>query len=252
MWYLSTSMQVRFGLSACRLSPSDLQVWLPDTVSLFLYSEPLSLNRDSAYTKRLVMFFRLFSLSAKLRCFLRFSNTVETQRLTKLDPNNHQQIKNYYAILSVTRNATAAEIKAAYHRALLLHHPDKRFIATPDEKNIHFTSLENGVDIGTLKAAFNTLTSPELRAEYDAIRTNDPSGPRPAQVVSLEEFYQLELEHGSAEDSRGDHWAYDCRCGGNYVITEKMMEEEHHLVGCNSCSEAVWVGYELADDEEGS
>ena len=75
-----------------------------------------------------------------------------------------------------------------------------------------------------------------------------PAGPRPAQVISLEEFYQEESEN--SDGFIGDSWTYDCRCGGKYVITERMMEAENHLVGCNSCSEAVWVGYEVADEDD--
>lgn len=71
-------------------------------------------------------------------------------------------------------------------------------------------------------------------------------GPRPAQVVSLEDFtqlqYDVELE---------DVWEYPCRCGGTYRISESDMDKGMHLVGCRSCSEVIWVGYELVSEEEG-
>lgn len=69
-----------------------------------------------------------------------------------------------------------------------------------------------------------------------------PTGPRPAQVISLEEFE----ERGDAEDGL---WVYPCRCGGQYVVTEQMLDAGQHLVGCASCSEVVWVGYELAETD---
>lgn len=72
-----------------------------------------------------------------------------------------------------------------------------------------------------------------------------PSGPRPAQVVSLEEFDEVE---GRGEDS--GEWTYGCRCGGTYRITEADMEKGQHVVGCSSCSEVVWVGYEAVDPDE--
>ncbi|KAK7688909.1 hypothetical protein QCA50_007600 [Cerrena zonata] len=177
----------------------------------------------------------------------RYISRNRFSRSTKLDTDNNPKLHDYYAILSIAKNATSAEIKAAYHRALLLYHPDKQLT---DQKEPQNRFSGDSIDIGTLKVAFNTLTSPELRAQYDAARSKHPSGPRPAQVISLEDFYQLELEHDHSEFSVGDSWAFDCRCGGKYVITERMMEEEHHLVGCNSCSETVWVGYEVADEEE--
>lgn len=75
------------------------------------------------------------------------------------------------------------------------------------------------------------------------------TGPRPAQVISLEEF--KEVPDNVSEDE--GVWQYQCRCGGMYRITSSDMDKGHHLVGCDSCSEVVWVGYELqsSDDEEG-
>lgn len=137
-------------------------------------------------------------------------------------------------MLSIETAASAAEIKAAYHRALLLHHPDK-LLASDHRKD--------AIDLDLLKRAFMTLSTPELRAKYDAARLRPHSGPRPAQVVSLEDF----TVHEDADDI---YWTYDCRCGGTYRITEKDMEKDQHLIGCHTCSEVVWVGYEVADEDE--
>ena len=41
-----------------------------------------------------------------------------------------------------------------------------------------------------------------------------------------------------------------CGCGGRYHITEADMERGQHVVGCSSCSEVVWVGYEVVDGED--
>lgn len=101
------------------------------------------------------------------------------------------------------------------------------------------------MDVNLLKRAFLTLSTPDLRVKYDTARARPHSGPRPAQVVSLEEF----TEHKSV-DPDGLCWIYDCRCGGTYRIAERDMEQDQHLVGCSSCSEVVWVGYEVADEDE--
>lgn len=120
----------------------------------------------------------------------------------------------------------------AYHNALLKHHPDKSKI------------ISESIDIALLKDAYQTLSSSDLRLEYDEKRgasKGKSSMPRPAQVISLEEFE--EREDGS--------WYHVCRCGGGgYMITETQMEAGSHLVGCDSCSEVIWVGYELAEDSE--
>ncbi|KAI0686822.1 hypothetical protein BC835DRAFT_1408473 [Cytidiella melzeri] len=142
---------------------------------------------------------------------------------------------DYYALLSIPPSATTAEVKMAYHRALLKHHPDKHSLQHRTESH----GLRS--DIGLLKTAHQILITPELRAKYDARRAAKASPPRPAQVVSLEEFTELEDDLG---------WAYNCRCSGVYAITEQEMERGQHLVGCSSCSEVVWVGYEAADEDQ--
>ncbi|EIW64448.1 uncharacterized protein TRAVEDRAFT_109366, partial [Trametes versicolor FP-101664 SS1] len=141
----------------------------------------------------------------------------------------------YYALLAVSPSASPADIKAAYHRALLASHPDKR----------DSTAAPNSADIGLLKQAFHTLHTPSLRQEYDRLRasSDSPGGPRPAQVISLEEFDE-------GEDGEATIWVYPCRCGGRYVATEEMLDAGQHLVGCTSCSEVVWAGYELVDTTE--
>lgn len=145
------------------------------------------------------------------------------------------QNSDYYALLSVSPSASPTEVKNAYHRALLRYHPDKQVSRQPTAPH-----LPHG-DIGSLKIAYETLAAPESRARYDALRAAKASAPRPAQVVSLEEF--TELEDAFA-------WTYACRCSGAYIITEQDMERGQHLVGCNSCSEVVSVGFELAEDED--
>lgn len=146
------------------------------------------------------------------------------------------RVPDYYALLAVSPSASSADIKAAYHRALLASHPDKRNSIT----------APNSADIGQLKQAFHTLNTPSLRKEYDTLRASSdtPRGPRPAQVISLEEFNE--------EDGEAVVWAYPCRCGGRYMVTEEMLDAGQHLVGCTSCSEVVWAGYELVDIAEDS
>ncbi|KAF9469564.1 hypothetical protein BDZ94DRAFT_1126975, partial [Collybia nuda] len=147
---------------------------------------------------------------------------------------------DFYQLLSITKDASAAEIKIAYHRALLLFHPDKTSRARRD--HAHLSENTKGFSISLIKEAYLTLSTPDLRARYDSSQKRLPSGPRPAQVISLEEF---EEEVGGGDED--DAWYYKCRCGGIYRITSGEMEKGHHLVGCNSCSEAIWVGYELQE-----
>jgi len=148
--------------------------------------------------------------------------------------------QSYYELLQISPSSSLSseDIKAAYHRALLKFHPDKAGSAQEEHKS--------DIDIAQLKEAYITLSSSHLRAEYDfkladeRLNNGSGKGPRPAQIISLEDF-----------DERLDgFWYHACRCGGDYIISETDMEKGCHLVGCNSCSEVVWVGYEIVEDLE--
>ncbi|KAJ7772111.1 hypothetical protein DFH07DRAFT_216451 [Mycena maculata] len=131
-------------------------------------------------------------------------------------------IMDPYTLLALPVDASPVEIKAAYHRALLAAHPDKRADST--------------ADIAAIQEAYRVLCTPHLRARIQHTR-NSQTGPRPAQVISLTEF-----------DEGDEAWVHACRCGGAYRITADEMEKGTHLVPCTNCSEVVWVGYELMDE----
>ncbi|PPQ81144.1 hypothetical protein CVT24_007930, partial [Panaeolus cyanescens] len=159
---------------------------------------------------------------------------------------------DYYHVLLVSKHATKAELKVAYHKALLEAHPDKR--KQKDLAAAIDSASKTMVDIDTVKEAYRVLSDDELRAIYDskhsAGRHSVATGPRPAQVVSLEEFTEGGSEADGSDEQGNGVWTYQCRCGGLYQITAALMEDGVHLVACSSCSEAVWVGYELAESEE--
>jgi len=142
--------------------------------------------------------------------------------------------RSYYELLQVPRTASPTEIKASYHRILLSHHPDK---------SDAYKHNSTPIDIGLLKWAFTTLFSPESRLKYDLELSSRPNFSllrgRPAHIVSLEDLEDL-----------GRAWAYNCRCGGRYAIEEEDMERDVHLVDCSSCSEVIWVGYEVCPSQD--
>lgn len=174
---------------------------------------------------------------------------------------------NFYQVLSIPRDASTADIKTAYHRALLNFHPDKKHVRRRPSSE----AVPQLIEISLIKEAYATLSVPESRSAYDSLLLNRErqrpgpgfTGSRPAQVVSLEEFqvdYSKPNYHshtgkmdasasGKVEDGEAgaDEWAtyaYPCRCGGIYKLTTDDLESDHHLVGCESCSEVIWVGYE--------
>lgn len=144
---------------------------------------------------------------------------------------------DYYLVLGVQRTSNIQEIKHAYHRQLLSLHPDR----IPAEQN-----PVQGFDAALLKEAYRVLSSPDLRAKHDELLVSKqpdrtPSNQRPAHIISLAEFDE--------SPSREGEWTVDCRCGSAYRITEAQMEDDVHLIGCDGCSETIWVGYEAVEDE---
>lgn len=65
--------------------------------------------------------------------------------------------KDLYKILGIEKDATENEIKKAYRKLAIVHHPDKN----PDDEG----AAERFKDIGE---AYETLSDPEKRARYDS------------------------------------------------------------------------------------
>ena len=148
--------------------------------------------------------------------------------------NSSLQI-TYYELLGNSPGATHVEVKEAYHRTLLSFHPDK-------QNSRHNTDF----DAAVVKDAYLTLSDPISRTKYDETLRHSIvtiNTPRPAQIISLDDFEEI-------DDGDVRSWSHVCRCGGTYVLKEKDLDEERHLIACGSCSEAVYVGDEILEDDE--
>jgi len=73
--------------------------------------------------------------------------------------------KDYYAIIGVPKNASAAEIKRAYRKLAQQHHPD----ANPGNSHAEERFKE-------ISAAYDVLSDDEKRAAYDRVREMGASG----------------------------------------------------------------------------
>ena len=45
-------------------------------------------------------------------------------------------------------------------------------------------------------------------------------------------------------------YSSDCRCGGEYIISEGDLENGHNIVCCSGCSLSIRVLYNMLSDEE--
>jgi len=67
--------------------------------------------------------------------------------------------KDYYAVLGVPLDATPADVKRAFHTLVKVHHPD-----------VQTVSLDTETDFAEVYEAYEVLSDPRLRAEYDESR----------------------------------------------------------------------------------
>lgn len=72
---------------------------------------------------------------------------------------------DYYAVLGVSRTATTAEIKSAYRKLAMQHHPDR-----------NAGSADAAAKFRAVAEAFEVLSDPSKRAAYDGDRPS--SAPR--------------------------------------------------------------------------
>jgi len=73
--------------------------------------------------------------------------------------NDFDKDKDYYKILGVDEKSTEDEIKKAYRKMSMIHHPDKN--GNTDESKQAFQDLNN---------AYETLSDPQKRRMYDLMR----------------------------------------------------------------------------------
>ncbi|WP_287417305.1 DnaJ domain-containing protein, partial [Oceanithermus sp.] len=78
-------------------------------------------------------------------------------------------MKDYYAVLGVSRDASQEEIKKAYRKLALKYHPDKN----PGDPSAEERFKE-------INEAYAVLSDPEQRARYDRFGTADPRQAHPA------------------------------------------------------------------------
>ena len=169
----------------------------------------------------------------------------------------------YYDVLDLgsphrSKGLTKQEVKLAYQRALLLHHPDK-------------VRHEDGLDSGTSQsknkapgphytidqiiAAYNVLEDPQTRVRYNKDLQRDGQTAEASGTLLHSGLEVHDLEDLEYDDEAGV-WYKGCRCGEEqgYVVTEAELEHESKereiYVACKGCSLWIKVLFSMAEDEQ--
>ncbi|KAJ5811885.1 hypothetical protein N7474_008186 [Penicillium riverlandense] len=183
-------------------------------------------------------------------------------------PKSASTDADYYAILNLPFTGSSGpilskqQIKLAYHKALLAHHPDKAStVAFADEPALqgsipHHAPGQGKAQLRTytideITTAYKTLSDPFLRADYDRALRLDRA--KVAEREKTGDVFHTGLEIVDLEDLACDEdgtdatmcWYRGCRCGDErgFLVTEADLEREAEhgeiVLGCRGCS--LWL-----------
>jgi len=107
--------------------------------------------------------------------------------------------KDYYKILGVDKNANDEDVKKAYRKRAMVHHPDRHSGATDEEKKEHETKFK---EVGE---AYAVLSDSKKRQRYDTGQDLDEEGGMHAHDIDPNSIFQAFFGGGMHPGMGGAH-----------------------------------------------
>uniref|UniRef100_A0A3B3D4A1 DnaJ heat shock protein family (Hsp40) member C7 n=1 Tax=Oryzias melastigma TaxID=30732 RepID=A0A3B3D4A1_ORYME len=141
-----------------------------------LYTEALAIDPNNIKTNAKLYCNRATAVSdymdtelyeEAVRDYEKVYQTEKTSEHKQLLKNAQMELKkskrkDYYKVLGVGKNATEDEIKKAYRKRALMHHPDRHSSATPEVQK------EEEKKFKEVGEAFTILSDPKKKMRYDS------------------------------------------------------------------------------------
>ena len=148
---------------------------------------------------------------------------------------------DYYRILGVSRTASKAELKKAYHRLARQYHPD--VCQAPNAERL----------FKRINEAYQVLSNRARRAEYDQSRYPWQWDGRAAYT----DFGIIDQYVASYFDEKGDiQREYAClfncpSCGSEATVffNQTIISWQNCVKRCDICAEAIVIDYKIKRDK---
>lgn len=101
-----------------------------------------------------------YQSSCRYHCYLPPSEHKKLLEQAKIELKRSQR-KDYYKVLGISKQAGDEEIKKAYKKRAMVHHPDRHSNATEEEK------LEQEKKFKEVGEAYSVLSDPRKRTRFD-------------------------------------------------------------------------------------
>lgn len=166
--------------------------------------------------------------------------------------------RSHYEVLGFVNSASTSkqDLKTAYHRALLYHHPDKAQNASVKDGTTRFKHDSTVTyTIDQITTAYNIISDPVARASYDKQLSLTRKKAKELDERTLHDGLETyDLDDLKYDDDRAS-WYRECRCGDQrgYLLNEADLDGESSegqiYIACKGCSLWIKVLFSLAEDD---